>query len=511
MLFENSQPNSPPQTTPAVSRRKPSGKLNDTVGESPKSVRNSAVGLAEKSLPSVLRKPVAPPIDEPVPDLKDKLVVVVDAHSLIYQVFHALPPMTSGGGLPVSAVYGFVGDMLELIERKQPEYLIAAFDKSEITFRNDLYPKYKANRDSMPDELRQQIPLIRQAIDAMGIAIIEQAGYEADDLLATVADKVEVAGGRCLIVTSDKDCRQLISDQTHLYNIRKHQEIDASELWDLWGVRPDQVVDYQALVGDPVDNVPGIALIGPKMAQSLLEQHDTLDAVLDNAASISGRKRKENLMNGREAAMLSRDLVRLRRDVESPIAWSRASRDHCDLDRADALLQEFGFRRLRQRLQTALGDGDAEPEQMEWKTNYQIIESIDQLHELVGTLQNYSRLAIDTETTSTHARGCDLVGISIAWEPESAAYIPIRAPKGDPQLEQNEVIDALRELLESSAIEKVGHNIKFDMIVLRSAGVRLGGVTFDTMVADYLIDAGGRNHTLDDMARRRLSHQTTSI
>ncbi|EKK01869.1 DNA polymerase I [Rhodopirellula baltica SH28] len=474
--------------------------------------RHDAVRIADDALPAVLQKPIPEPTDDPIPDLTDKLVVVVDAHSLIYQVFHALPPMTSTGGLPVSAVYGFVGDMLELLSRKNPDYLIAAFDKSEVTFRNELYPEYKANRDSMPDELRQQIPLIRQAIDAMGIGIIEQSGFEADDLLATVAAKVEEAGGRCLVVTSDKDCRQLISEQTKIYNIRKDQEIDAAELFGLWGIRPDQVVDYQALVGDPVDNVPGISLIGPKIAQQLLETHDTLEEILNNAESISGKKRKENLMNGREAAMMSRELVELKRDVESPIPWNRCVRSAADLERVDALLQEFGFRRLRSRAAELLGgEAPAEEPKPAWESRYQTITNESELKALAVELAKQTVLAIDTETTSTHARGCDLVGISIAWQPGEAAYIPVRAPDGDPAINELIVIETLRDVLESSAIEKVGHNLKFDVIVLRSAGVQLGGITMDTMVADYLLNSGGRNHGLDDLAQRRLDHTNLSI
>ena len=478
--------------------------------------RHAAVALDGDSLPDVLKREIVPASEEPIPDLTDKLVVIVDAHSLIYQVFHALPPMTSGGGLPVAAVYGFVGDMLELIDRKQPDYLIAAFDKSEFTFRNKLYPEYKANRDSMPDELRQQIPLIRQAIDAMGVGIMEQSGFEADDLLATVAHKVDTAGGRCLVVTSDKDCRQIITDTTQIYNIRKNEIIDADKLWELWGVRPDQVIDYQSLVGDPVDNVPGIQLIGPKLAKQLLEQYDTLEGVLDNAEKLSGKKRKQNLIEGREKAMLSRELVALKKDVESPIPWSRSVQSAADLPLIDALLQEFGFRRLRTRVAELLGDGEAGPVESEWETNYQTIKSDDELKTLAKLIGKYDRIAIDTETTSTHAVGCDLVGISIAWEPGKAAYIPIRAPMGEPTLDESFVLETLRSTLESPTIEKIGHNIKFDAIVLRSAGggksgIRLAGITTDTMVADYLLHPGGRNHTLDDMSKRRLSHTTTSI
>ncbi len=507
---------------------KPSRAGQDAIA---KQQRNDAVGVAAESLPEILRRTISPSLDEPTPDLAGQLVVVIDSHSLIYQVFHALPPMTSTGGLPVAAVYGFVGDMLELILRKNPDYLIAAFDKGSITFRNDLYPEYKANRESMPDELRQQIPLIRQIVDAMGIGIMEQAGFEADDLLATVAAKVQAAGGNCLIVTSDKDCRQLITPHTQLYNLRRDELIDAARLRELWGVRPDQVVDYQSLVGDPTDNVPGIPLIGPKIAQSLLEQYDTLEGVLANADKLTGKKRKQNLMEGRELAMLSRSLVALRADVESPIPWSRSVRSAADLPRVDALLQEFGFRRLRSRAAEVLGgvvsdsnnDELAEPS---WTTNYRTITTEQELRDLAKLLAEKSRIAIDTETTSTHARGCDLVGISIAWDVAMAAYIPIRAPLGDGTLDETFVIETLREVLESDEIEKVGHNIKFDAIVLRSAagkavaeeagshavsGVVLGGIRTDTMIADYLINPGQRNHTLDDLSRRRLGHTTTPI
>lgn len=512
-------------TPPAPSSNRPNQRAREdatTVKESPdeRLARHAAVKIADDGLPEILQRPIAAATDESTPDLTDKLVVVIDSHSLIYQVFHALPPMTSTGGLPVSAVYGFVGDILELIERQNPDYLIAAFDKSEITFRNQLFTQYKANRSPMPDELRQQIPLIRQAVDAMGIGIIEQSGFEADDLLATVAAKVEAGGGRCLLVTSDKDCRQLITAKTQIYNLRKDEMIDDAKLMELWGVRPEQVVDYQALVGDSVDNVPGIALIGPKLAQSLLEEYDTLEGVLDNAEKLSGKKRKQNLMEGREKAMLSRALVALRRDVESPIPWSR-SVCKADLGRVDALIQEFGFRRLRTRAAEVLGGAEAsETPAPKWVTEYQTITTEEQLHQLAALLETKPVIALDTETTGTHAVGCDLVGISIAWQPGHAAYIPIRAPAGDLVLDESFVIETLRPVLESTAIEKVGHNIKFDAIVLRTAqakgegripGVVLGGITTDTMLADYLLQPGGRNHTLDDLARRRLNHTTTPI
>ena len=275
-------------------------------------------------------------------------VVLVDAHSLIYQVFHALPPMTSPGGLPVAAVHGFVSDMIELIQRKSPTYLICAFDKGAVTFRNELFADYKAQRESMPEELRQQIPLIRQVVEAMGIGIMQCVGFEADDILATVSKQVDAAGGECLIVTSDKDCRQLITDRVRLYNLRKNQEMTATELMADWGIRPDQVVDYQALVGDPVDNVPGIPLIGPKIACQLLTQFDTLDAILDNADSVAGAKRKENLKAGREKALLSRQLVQLRDDVPCEPPWEQSTM-RADVAKLSELMDRFGVRSRRNR------------------------------------------------------------------------------------------------------------------------------------------------------------------
>ncbi|HBJ34197.1 MAG TPA: DNA polymerase I [Planctomycetaceae bacterium] len=439
-------------------------------------------------------------------------VVLVDAHSLIYQLFHALPPMTSPAGAPVAAVHGFVGDMLELITRKSPTHLICAFDKSEVTFRNELYDQYKAHRESMPEDLRQQIPPIREIIQAMGIGVMECGGFEADDILATVAKQVESKGGTCLIVTADKDCRQLITDRVHLYNIRKNLEMTATELMADWGIRPDQVVDYQAMVGDPVDNVPGIPLVGPKLAQQLLTQFGDLQTILDNADSVSGAKRKENIKAGRERAQLSRTLVKLRDDVPCETPWDQ-SLMHADVPKLTAMLDEFGFRRLRTRIDEVFGRTGmamAQPTATD-VAQYQTITDLPMLDALVKRLGVYSEIAIDTETTGTDPRSSDLVGISIAWSPGHAAYIPILAPAGDPQLDRDEVINRLRPILENPNIGKIGQNIKFDLIVLRSAGANIQGPLVDTMVADYLIDPGRRNHTLDDLALRYLNEKTTGI
>ena len=233
---------------------------------------------------------------EPVESLSGRRVYVIDAFSLIYQLYFAMPNLTGPQGQPVGALQGFVRDMLDLMSRreaseqwKQPTDIIVAFDAPGDVFRHEIYPSYKDNRDPMPDELRSQIEPIKQMLDAMAIPRLELVGYEADDIMATVATQVDQMGGECFIVTSDKDCRQLITDHVCMYNIRKDQYYVAENLLDDWGIRPDQVVDFQSLVGDSVDSVPGVPQIGPKTATGLLQEFETLEGVLDNAEKVKAK------------------------------------------------------------------------------------------------------------------------------------------------------------------------------------------------------------------------------
>ncbi|MFA8017812.1 DNA polymerase I [Bremerella cremea] len=472
---------------------------------------DDAQEISEKSpTPPVVAQPVGDP-----EDLTGKEVWVVDSHSLIFQVFHAIPPMTGPAGQPVAAVYGFARDMVFLLEKKKPDYLICAFDLSGPTFRNELYDQYKANRDEMPQELPSQIESIRRMLDAMNIPVLAKPGFEADDVLAAAARVVEEKGGRCTLVTTDKDCRQLITDNVRLFNVRKDTFYTAESLMEDWGIRPDQVVDFQAMVGDAVDNVPGIPLIGPKIAKDLLNQFGTLEEVLDNVDKISGKKRKENITNGRELALVSKDLVRLRNDV--PLEWDWASYLVSPVDgpACEALCDEFGFRTLSKQLQnlTTTGPGSVPAVSvLESDTlDYQAIETIDQLKELAKLLGEQTRISVDTETTHTNPRWADLVGISVCWKPGTARYIPIQTPEGDASLPLEEVVEILRPVLENQEIKKVGQNLKYDQIVFRGAGIDLAGVDFDTMIAHYLLEAGARSHGLDELARRYLQHETVKI
>ncbi|MFP6611195.1 MAG: DNA polymerase I [Pirellulales bacterium] len=444
----------------------------------------------------------------PPGDLAGKTVFVVDSHSLIFQVFHALGEMTSPRGEPVSAIYGFTRDLFFLLREKKPDFLICAFDMPSPTFRHDMFPAYKADRGEMPDDLAAQFPLIRKVLDAMGIPVLGLPGFEADDIIATLARICTEVGTSCMMVTGDKDCRQLINDRVKIYNMRKDEIYDSAALAADWGIRPDQVVDFQSLVGDSVDNVPGVPLIGPKFARQLLEQYDTLDQILDHAGEVAGTKRRQNLIEGRDQALLSRELVRLVADVPVTVDWSAARAGQIDREAVLALFSEFGFRSLGDQLNELLGV--VEPEEP-WDADYRCVTDQSQLDTLIGQLRQQSRISFDIETTSRWPRWAEPVGYSVSFSAGEAYYIPVRAPAGEPQLNPTETLEALRPILEDASIEKVGQNLKYDMIVLRGLGVQIEGLGFDTMVASYLLEAGQRNHSLDELSKRYLNHETTTI
>jgi len=477
------------------------------------------------------------PVVAQEPALEGKTVWVVDANSLIFQVFHAIPEMTSPKGEAVNAVFGFVRDVLYILQEKRPDYLFCAFDLSGPTFRHELYADYKVHRAEVPDELVPQFPAIRRAVEALAVPVLELQGFEADDILATVARLTEERKGECFVVTADKDCRQLISERVKIFNVRKQQIYDARALAADWGVRPDQVVDFQALVGDPVDHVPGVPLIGPKLARELLQRYGTLDTVLDHAHEVAGAKRKQNLIEGREQALLSRKLVRLDRHVPIDVDWSSGRVGGFDMARVRELFGEFGFHRLIEQAKPLAGRQESSvnpnhdsavahpqfisasnpqsaPSNASSKIQdpkYQVIDTPDKLATLVNAMSREARISIDTETTSVSPTAAEIVGYSFAWEDAEAYYVPVLAAPGEPRLDPAATLEALKPVLENPAIGKIGQNLKFDMIVLRRAGVELAGIEFDTMLASYLLDAGERNHSLDELAERYLRHTNIKI
>lgn len=444
-------------------------------------------------------------------DLSGKSVYVIDAHSLIFQVYHAMPEMTGPAGQPVNAIYGFLRDILQLVRNQSPDYMFCAFDLPGKTFRHQLYEAYKADRAEMPEDLVPQIAQIQRLLDALEIPVLASEGFEADDVLGTMAAVVERLHGQCILVTNDKDCRQLITDHVRLFNIRKNEFLDAQSLLNEWGIRPDQVVDYQALVGDPIDNVPGIPLIGPKLAQQLLTQYGSLESILDHAGEISGTKRRESVHQHRQQVLKSRELVRLARDVPLQVDWTMGQVRLLEPARALKLCEEFGFRSLADQIVQWAGGPGPSSSTTSWQAHYQTLTRPEQLAELAGRLRSAGQFALDTETTGLDPRQARLVGMSICWAPGEAAYIPVRAPQADVIADWDVVVQTLQPVLEDPAIAKMGQNIKYDAVVLWTAGIQLRGISFDSMVASFLLDSGARSHGLDYLASRYLQHSTIKI
>ncbi len=488
----------------------PEEKVDTSVSQEPQESKALEDSLMSNATSDEAKPESGEPISQPeiqqIP-LSESECYIIDSYALIYQLFFALPPMSGPSGQPVGAIHGYARDLIELIESKSPTHVIAVFDPPGEVFRHEFYPQYKANRDPMPDDLRLQIPNIKRILEAMGIAMLEVPNYEADDVMATVAHQIDEAGGKAFLVTSDKDCRQLISDNVKMYNIRKDVIFDEQDLMEKWGVRPEQVVDFQALVGDSVDNVPGVQQIGPKTATALLAEFGDLEGVLENAHTVKAKNRRENLMNGRDDAMLSRRLVELDRHVDVEIDWESAQIGGMDSDSLEELCDEFGFRRLKDRLLNA----DVETAPVVWECDYVLVESIEQLQKLLSQISQDDVLSIDTETTSVRASDTELVGYSFAWEEGKAYYVPVKSREGDLQLDADAAREAMKTVLEDPRIKKVGQNLKFDMVVLRNHGIRLQGLYFDTLVAHYLLQPGVRNHKLDTLSAKYLNHKPVSF
>jgi len=430
-------------------------------------------------------------------------IYLVDANNLIFQVFHAIPEMTSPRGEPVNAVFGFTRDLLFLLESKQPDYLIVAFDPPGDTFRHTLDAAYKGQRSEMPIDLRPQFALIRRVLAALRIPAVELPGFEADDVLATLAHRGSLAGADCFVVSGDKDCRQLLSERVKIYNVRKNQLYDDAALLADWGVRPDQVIDYQSLVGDSVDNVPGVPGVGPKTATELLRQFGSLDELLSRLDEVVGVKKRDNLAANRELALLSRKLVRLETDMPLDFDWRQGRVGGVDQAELATLFTEFGFHSFAARF----GALDLKPAVAEWKATYRTVDTSEQLAELVVALSEQERIAIELETTHANPRWAEIVGYSFAWREAEAWYVPVRGALGDRWLDAKPTLEVLRPVLENPRIKKVGQNLKQVQVVLRNQGVELAGVAFDNMLASYLLDAGERNHDLGELSKRYLNHE----
>jgi DNA polymerase-1 len=432
---------------------------------------------------------------------------VLDAFSMIFQVFHAIPLMTGPAGQPTNAIFGIYRDLLNLIRDRKPDYLAAAFDGEKPVFRSELFPAYKAQRSAMPEDLVPQIPVIKRLFEGFRVPVLQVEGFEADDVIATLAHQGVSRGLDIYLCTADKDARQLIGPHCAVLNLRKQLVLDSAGLEAEWGIRPDQVVDLLALTGDTVDNVPGVPGIGIKTAAQLLQKFGDLEHLLAGIDQVPGAKKQEALREHAETARRGRTLIKLRDDVPLGLDWNALRYDGYDARALQQLCIACGFHRF---LDEIVDPG--RPPETAWNTgSYPAIDTPEAFGQLLDKLRGLPRFAFDTETTSVDPLRADLVGLSFAWAEGKAAYVPVRGPIGSRVLDCRTVLEALRPILERPDVEIVGQNLKYDMLVLRKYGITLAPDITDTMVLSYLLESGERNHNLDELARRLLDHTMIPI
>jgi DNA polymerase-1 len=434
-------------------------------------------------------------------------ILLIDASSLIYPAFHVMGELKTSTGFPTGAIYGYARTVLMLLREYPSQYVAVAFDSRGPTHRHEKFSEYKAHRPAMDEALAAQIPKIKELTDALRLKKFEVPGYEADDIIAALVPLAAAQGLDVLIVSGDKDLLQLVGDGVRVLKpgrdvTRDLKILDSAGVQQYLGVRPDQVLDFLALVGDSVDNVPGVPGIGEKTAQKLLSQFPSLEALLENLDKVEPKKLSEKLKAFQEQARLSRELVQLN-PPPLDVSLEECRAQPPDLERLRALLEELEFRSLLQEL--ALAPTVPPPVQRAPTLALEIVLTKEQLAALIERLQSAPEISLDTETTSEDAMTAELVGISLAIEPGAGFYIPLAhsylgAPR---QLPRDLVIAKLKDILQTKPL--IGQNLKYDAKILRRSGIELKNIVFDSMLAAYLLDPESRKD-LNELARRYLGH-----
>jgi len=452
---------------------------------------------------------------------------LIDGSGYIFRAYYALPPLSrKSDGLPTGAVSGFCSMLFKLLEDSRsddsthkPTHFAVIFDSAKKNFRNDIYSEYKANRSETPEDLIPQFGYIRKAVKAFNLPSIELINYEADDLLATYAKQITDAGAKVTIISSDKDLMQLVSEKIRLYDPMKNKVLGENEVFEKFGVKPNQVIDVQSLAGDPSDNIPGVPGIGVKTAAELINKYKTLDILLKNINEIPQNKRRETLLTNKDKAILSKKLVTLKDDVPVKERPEDFIMKNVDREKLFEFLREMEFNRLLSQAISFYGETPVSnsngsnqiKKKVEKKINtksYECVVNEKSLNKWVKILEEKTVIAVDTETSSLSPLETNLVGISFSYAPNKACYIPLaHKEKG---LKKEIVLKKIKPLLEDPSIKKVGQNIKFDFIVLKQNGIEINSIE-DTMLISYTLDAGTNRHNMDTLSEIHLGHKTISF
>ncbi len=433
-----------------------------------------------------------------------KPFILVDGSSYLYRAFHAMPSLTNSKGFPTGATYGVINMLRRLLSDYDAEHIAVVFDAKGKTFRDAIFPQYKAHRPPMPNELVQQIQPIHDIIRALGIPLLIEEGVEADDVIGTLAKQAEQNKVNTIISTGDKDLAQLVDKYITLVNTMTNTELNPTTVVEKFGIPPNLIIDYLALVGDSVDNIPGVPQVGPKTAVKWLLEYGSLDNIITHADKITG-KVGDNLRAALQQLPLAKQLATIKLDVNLKINFTDLKRQTPDNEKLTELFKEFEFKSWLNELLEKNPQKTAEK-----YANYVTIFSAEELNSWLEKLTHAKLFAFDTETTSLNYMSAEIVGVSFAITPGIAAYVPLAhdyadAPK---QLARDEVLKKLKPLLENPDLKKIGHNIKYDMEVLANHGIQLHGIAYDTMLESYILDSSSNNHDMDSLALKYLGWRT---
>ena len=442
-----------------------------------------------------------------------KNLFLVDGSGFIFRAFYALPPLTNPKGVPINAVYGYCNMILNIYTKFKPDQIIVVFDTKRKTFRNEIYKEYKSNRSEPPEELIPQFSIIREATDALQIPRVEMDGFEADDIIATYVKRAEKKGFSITIVSSDKDLMQLVNKNTKMYDSMKDNLIGIKEVKEKFGVSPDKIIDVQALAGDSIDNIPGVSGIGIKTAAELINNFKNLENVLKKANEIKQPKRREILINEKDKALISKKLVTLKCDINLNNDYEDNLFKGINQKTALEFFEKHDFKNLisRFRKKDENNSNTLNKSRENNKKKYFVIQSLKELKNLEKDIQKNKLVSVDTETNSLNVNLAKLVGISLSFEENKAFYLPFNhiSDNGEKfkNLNLEECLPILKNIFEEESIIKVGHNIKYDKIILSKSGINLAPIE-DTMLLSYVLDTGKLRHNLDDLAKIYFNHET---
>ena len=437
-----------------------------------------------------------------------KLLVLVDGSSYLFRAFHALPPLTNSSGQPTGAVVGVINMLRKLVADENPDYIGVVFDAPGKTFRDKIYKEYKAHRPPMPDELRSQVQPILEAVEAMGLPLLQVEGVEADDVIGTLCARAEDRGMQVLVSTGDKDLAQLVTDKVTLVNTMNDTRMDRDAVKAKFDVWPEQIIDYLALVGDSSDNIPGVPKVGPKTASKWLNLYDSADGVIEHGEEIKG-KVGESLRDNVDSLRLSKQLATIKTDVDLDTSIDDLEAGEGDVDALRSLYARYDLRTLLRQL-----DEQADPKPEEkggaTETAYETVLDWEAFDAWLEKIDSADLVAFDTETDSLDYMNAHLVGLSLAVADGEACYVPLAHdyPGAPDQLPLDEALAKLRPWLEDDGKKKVGHHLKYDAHILARYDIDLRGMAFDSMLESYVLDSTATRHDMDSVARHYLGRET---